>query len=115
MKKCMHHETSYGLPAGIQTRESLRGGYGHTFPGTGPGSGAKCSDFLLIPDHFRSPNLSQNSKTRFTVTFQAISSMVGTIASRIGILCATRTSGGVHNYELKEKYVGIVVGIVGVN
>ena len=53
--------------------------------------------------------------TDFTVTFQAIASMVGTIASRIGILCATRTSGGVHNYELKEKYVGIVVGIVGVN
>jgi len=54
-------------------------------------------------------------KTRFTVTFQAIASMVGIIASRMGILCATRTSGGVHNYELKEKYVGIVVGIVGVN
>ena len=54
-------------------------------------------------------------KTRFAVTFQAIASMVGIIAARIGILCATRTSGGVHNYELKEKYVGIVVGIVGVN
>ena len=62
MKKCMHHETPYGLSAGFQTRVSLRGGYGHTFPGTGPGSGAKCSDFLLIPDHFRSPNLSYNSR-----------------------------------------------------
>ena len=54
-------------------------------------------------------------KKQFAVTFQAIASMVGTIASRIGILCATRNSDGVRNYGLKEKYVGIVVGIVGVN
>lgn len=54
-------------------------------------------------------------KTKFAVTFQAIASMVGTIASRIGILCATRTSDGVRNYGLKEKYVGIVVGIVGID
>jgi len=52
-------------------------------------------------------------KRQFAVTFQAIASMVGTIASRIGIIRATRTSDGVHNYGLKEKYVGIVVGIVG--
>lgn len=54
-------------------------------------------------------------KRQFAVTFQAIASMVGTIASRIGILYATRTSDGVRTYGLKEKYVGIVVGIVGVN
>ena len=54
-------------------------------------------------------------KRQFAVTFQAIASMVGTIASRIGILSATRNSDGVHNYELKEKYFGIVVGIVGVS
>ena len=54
-------------------------------------------------------------KKQFAVTFQAIASMVGTIASRIGILYATRTSDGVRTYGLKEKYVGIVVGIVGVN
>jgi signal transduction protein with GAF and PtsI domain len=54
-------------------------------------------------------------RTRFTVTFQAIASMIGIIASRIGILCATRIAGGAHNYRLKEKYVGIVVGIIGVN
>jgi hypothetical protein len=52
-------------------------------------------------------------KKQFAVTFQAIGSMVGTIASRIGILYATRNSDGVSNYRLKEKYVGIVVGIVG--
>jgi hypothetical protein len=50
---------------------------------------------------------------RFTVTFHAIASMVGIIASRIGILRATRTPDGVNSYELKEKYVEIVTGIVG--
>ena len=49
---------------------------------------------------------------RFTVTFHAIASMVGIIASRIGILRATRNSDGVNSYELKEKYVDIVTGII---
>jgi len=39
--------------------------------------------------------------------------MVGIIASRIGILRATRNSDGVNNYELKDKYFDIVVRIVG--
>jgi hypothetical protein len=51
---------------------------------------------------------------RFTVTFHAIASMVGIIASRIGILRATRNTDGVNSYELKEKYVDIVTGIIGV-
>lgn len=50
---------------------------------------------------------------QFTVTFHAIASMVGIIASRIGILHATKNPDGVNSYELKEKYVDIVVGIVG--
>jgi hypothetical protein len=49
---------------------------------------------------------------RFTVTFHAVASMVGIIASRIGILRANRNTDGVNRYELKEKYVDIVVGIV---
>jgi hypothetical protein len=52
-------------------------------------------------------------QTRFAVTFHAIASMVGIIASRIGILRATRNSDGVNNYELKDKYFDIVVRIVG--
>jgi Protein of unknown function (DUF2551) len=51
---------------------------------------------------------------RFTVTFHAIASMVGIIASRIGILRATRNTTGVNSYELKEKYVDSVIRIVGV-
>jgi len=52
---------------------------------------------------------------QFVVTFHAIASMVGIIASRIGILRAFRNAEGVNCYELKEKYVSIVVGIVGAN
>jgi len=52
---------------------------------------------------------------KFAVTFHAIASMVGIIASRIGILHAIRNSSGVNNYEIKDKYFDIVVRIVGVN
>ena len=57
--------------------------------------------------------LVEKLKKQFAVTFQAIASMVGTIASRIGILSATRTSDGVTRYGLKEKYFATVIGIVG--
>ncbi|HPD75890.1 MAG TPA: DUF2551 domain-containing protein [Methanoregulaceae archaeon] len=49
----------------------------------------------------------------FAVTFHAIASMVGIIASRIGILHITRNADGVSTYDLKEKYVDIVVRIAG--
>ena len=49
----------------------------------------------------------------FTVTFHAIASMVGIIASRIGILRATRSAEGTNTYQIKPKYVDIVVRIVG--
>lgn len=52
-------------------------------------------------------------RKEFAVTFHAIASMVGIIASRIGILRMTRNTDGVSSYELKEKYVDIVVRIVG--
>ncbi len=50
---------------------------------------------------------------KFTVTFHAVASMVGIISSRIGILRSHRHTEGANSYELKEKYVDIVVGIVG--
>lgn len=52
---------------------------------------------------------------QFAVTFHAIASMVGIIASRIGILRMIRNADGVSSYELKEKYVDIVVRIVAVS
>jgi hypothetical protein len=54
-------------------------------------------------------------QSQFAITFHAIASMVGIIASRIGILRAQRNSDGIHNYELKEKYLDIVIRIVGVS
>jgi hypothetical protein len=50
---------------------------------------------------------------QFSVTFHAIASMVGIIASRIGILRATRNTDGLNTYELKETYVDVVVRIIG--
>jgi len=54
-------------------------------------------------------------QTQFAVTYHAIASMVGIIASRIGILHASRNAEGSNTYELKEKYYDVVVRIVGVN
>jgi hypothetical protein len=51
----------------------------------------------------------------FSVTFHKIASMVGIIASRIGILRVTKSPDGVSSYELKDKYIDIVVRIVGVS
>jgi hypothetical protein len=52
---------------------------------------------------------------QFAVTFHAIASMVGIIASRIGILRVTKNADHASSYELKEKYVDMVVRIVGVS
>jgi len=41
--------------------------------------------------------------------------MVGIIASRIGILRVTKSPDGVSSYELKDKYIDVVVRIVGVS
>ena len=51
----------------------------------------------------------------FSVTFHKIASMVGIIASRIGILRVTKSPDGVSSYELKDKYIDVVVRIVGVS
>ena len=52
-------------------------------------------------------------KEQFTVSFHTIASMVGIIASRIGILKVSRNTGGVTTYELREKYTAMVVRLVG--
>jgi len=50
---------------------------------------------------------------QFSVSFHTIASMIGIIASRIGILRVSRNTGGITTYELKEKYAGMVGRIVG--
>jgi len=51
-------------------------------------------------------------KEQFSVSFHTRASMVGIIASRIGILKVNRNVGGVSTYELKEKYASMVVRLV---
>jgi hypothetical protein len=53
-------------------------------------------------------------RKHFSVTFHAIASMVGIIASRIGILRASRNTDGINAYELRQKYAGMVIRLVGV-
>ena len=53
-------------------------------------------------------------KGQFSVSFHTIASMVGIIASSIGILKVNRNIGGVSTYELKEKYAAMVVRLVSV-
>ncbi|MGB8891706.1 MAG: DUF2551 domain-containing protein [Methanoregula sp.] len=53
-------------------------------------------------------------REQFKVSFHTIASMVGIIASRIGILKVSRNPGGVTTYELREKYACMVVRLVGV-
>ena len=52
-------------------------------------------------------------KSQFSVSFHTIASMVGIIASRIGILRVSRSAGGITTYELKEKYSPMVGRLVG--
>jgi hypothetical protein len=52
-------------------------------------------------------------KEQFSVSFHTIASMVGIIASRIGILRVSRNAGGITTYEFKEKYAAMVVRVVG--
>ncbi|MDD1702214.1 MAG: DUF2551 domain-containing protein [Methanoregula sp.] len=52
-------------------------------------------------------------KNQFPVSYHAVASMIGIIASRIGILRASRNADGFNTYELKEKYAEMVVRIVG--
>ena len=51
-------------------------------------------------------------KKQFSVSFHTIASMIGIIASRIGILRVSRNAGGLTTYELKEKYTGMVDRLV---
>jgi hypothetical protein len=52
-------------------------------------------------------------KERFSVSFHTIASMVGIIASRIGILRVSRNADGITTYEFREKYAAMVVRVVG--
>ena len=60
------------------------------------------------------PQIYETLRKRFTITYHSIASMVGIIASRIGILHVRRNAEGTNSiYELKEQYVDLVTKILG--
>lgn len=53
-------------------------------------------------------------QARFSLTYHSVASMVGIIASRIGILHVRRSPDTATSfYELKQKYVDIVTRVTG--
>ncbi|MDD4483355.1 MAG: DUF2551 domain-containing protein [Methanoregula sp.] len=69
--------------------------------------------FVLRIRQVTIPDIMEGLKNQFSVSFHTIASMVGIIASRIGILRVSRSVGGITTYELKEKYSSMVGRLVG--
>ena len=60
------------------------------------------------------PQIYEKLQERFSVSYHSIASMVGIIASRIGILHVRRNAEGTNSiYELKDQYVDVVARILG--
>ena len=60
------------------------------------------------------PQIYEKLQARFSISYHSIASMVGTIASRIGILRVRRNAEGTNTiYELKDQHVDVVAGILG--
>ena len=53
-------------------------------------------------------------REQFAISYHSVASMVGTIASRMGILRVRRNADGTNTvYELKDQYVDLVTGALG--
>ncbi|MDV2482879.1 DUF2551 domain-containing protein [Methanoculleus sp. Wushi-C6] len=60
------------------------------------------------------PQIYEKLQAQFSISYHSVASMVGTIASRIGILRVRRNAEGTNTiYELKDQYVDVVAGILG--
>lgn len=60
------------------------------------------------------PQIYGKLQERFSITYHSVASMVGIIASRIGILHVRRNADGTNTiYELKDQYVDVVARILG--
>ncbi|MCC7565274.1 MAG: DUF2551 domain-containing protein [Methanomicrobiaceae archaeon] len=60
------------------------------------------------------PQITGELQKRFSISYHSVASMVGIIASRLGILHVKRNADGTHTiYELKEQYVDVVVKMLG--
>jgi len=59
------------------------------------------------------PQIFDALKVHFSITYHSLASMIGIIASRLGILHVRRASdGAITLYELKEQYIDIVVHLI---
>ena len=59
------------------------------------------------------PQIHEKLQERFSISYHSIASMVGIIASRIGILHVRRNAEGTNSiYELKDQYVDVVANIL---
>ncbi len=55
------------------------------------------------------PEVFEELKAKFTITLQSVASMIGTVASRIGILSVQkRNANSASIYVLKDKYTDMV-------
>ncbi|HPM54099.1 MAG TPA: DUF2551 domain-containing protein [Methanoculleus sp.] len=60
------------------------------------------------------PQIYMKLQEQFSISYHSVASMVGIIASRIGILHVRRNADGTNTvYELKEQYVDVVANILG--
>jgi hypothetical protein len=60
------------------------------------------------------PQVFEYLQQRFAISYHSVAAMVGIIASRLGILHVNRNRDNTTSvYELKEKYLDIVVRIIG--
>ncbi|MDD1678587.1 MAG: DUF2551 domain-containing protein [Methanomicrobiales archaeon] len=59
------------------------------------------------------PQIFEQLKQHFTISYHSIASMVGIIASRIGILRVRKSMDSNNTfYEMKEQYLDLVSGLV---
>ncbi|HOB17798.1 MAG TPA: DUF2551 domain-containing protein [Candidatus Methanoculleus thermohydrogenotrophicum] len=60
------------------------------------------------------PQVYEKLQEQFSISYRSVASMVGTIASRIGILHVRRNAEGTNTvYELKDQYVDVVTDVLG--
>jgi hypothetical protein len=60
------------------------------------------------------PQIYELLQKQFSISYHSIASMVGIIASRIGILHVKRNADGTNTiYELKDQYLDVVTRILG--
>ncbi len=60
------------------------------------------------------PQIYTKLQEQFSISYHSVASMVGIIASRIGILHVRRNADGTNTvYERKEQYVDVVANILG--